>query len=42
MSATFDPSWGVPVIGVTIAVAGCLWAYLSKRAFIRKYGPGPR
>jgi len=42
MSATFDPSWGVPLVGLAAASAGCLWAYFSKRAFTRKYGPGRR
>ncbi len=42
MSVPFDPSWGVPLIGLAIAAAGCIWAYLSDRAFTRKYGPDPR
>ena len=42
MFATFDPSWGVPILGVAIALAGGLWAYFAKRAFITKYGPDPR
>ncbi len=42
MSATYDPSWGVLVIGLTIAGVGCVWAYLYDKAFTRKYGPDRR
>ena len=39
MSGQFDPSWGVPLIGLVIAAVAGLWGYLSDRAFTRKHGP---
>ena len=42
MSAGFDPGWGVPILGLVIAVVGGVWVYLSDRAFTRKWGPDPK
>ena len=38
----YDPSWGVPLIGLIIAGVGGAWVYLSDRAFTRKWGPDPK
>ena len=42
LNAPFEPSWGVPLVGLIIGIAGCLWAYLSDKAFTRKHGPDRR
>jgi hypothetical protein len=36
---SFDPIWGVPVVAIVVAAAGWAWAYLSDKAFTRKFGP---
>ena len=41
MSATIDPTWGVPIIGVIIAAIAITWAKLTAVARDRRYGAGP-
>ncbi len=35
MPSHFDPSWGVPVVGLSIAVVASVWAILARRALDR-------
>ncbi len=42
MSATIDPSWGVPLICFIIAGVAFVWAKVTDRAFTRHNGPDRR
>lgn len=35
MPSHFDPSWGVPVVGLSIAIAAGVWAILARRSLDR-------
>ncbi len=39
MPGQFDPSWGVPLMGIVIAVVAGLRGYFSDRAYTRRHGP---
>ena len=41
MPTTVDPTWGVPVVCLIIAIIGVTWAKLYARAHERRYGPDP-
>jgi hypothetical protein len=41
MPSTFDPSWGIPVIGIVMCVAAYVWVRITVGAYHRKYGPDP-
>lgn len=41
MSGTIDPTWGVPLIFLTIAAIGVVWVKVTDRAFTRRHGPDP-
>ena len=41
MSTTIDPTWGVPVFCLVLAVIGVTWAKLTVRAHNRRYGIDP-